>query len=232
MTRCSSSTSAGAQILPDRRHAAAQPDVAAARRVPRLLERGVDAVGDEPELRAALHRERRARVMRQHEDGRVIRGLVTPPALPALVRPRAADGTEHVAPEDPGADPVEALRRQVVVHARLAVFVAVHPLPGARVEEPVEHLRAADSERVLEILARPGAEPVDGDREAWTRSLDMAFLPGCSRRLDGRIRFLDGAPTGRAPRGLGTSLPSTELRGGHGQHALCFVAPHEGRPHD
>ena len=37
----------GAQILPDRGYASAQPDVAAGRRILRLLQRGVDAAGDE-----------------------------------------------------------------------------------------------------------------------------------------------------------------------------------------
>ena len=72
-------------------------------------QRGVNAVGDEPKHRAALHLERRSRVMGQHEDGRVIRRLVTPPAFPAVVGPRAPDGTEHVSTENPGADSGETL---------------------------------------------------------------------------------------------------------------------------
>src|SRR5207237_7789380 len=79
---------AGAQILPNRRYAAAETDVAAARCGGRLLQRGVYAFGDEPKLGAARHLERRAGVMRQHEDRRVIRRLVAPPSLPALVEPR------------------------------------------------------------------------------------------------------------------------------------------------
>src|SRR5215470_17465522 len=41
---------AGLQVLPDRRDAAAETDVAAARRGSRLLQRGANALGDEPEL--------------------------------------------------------------------------------------------------------------------------------------------------------------------------------------
>src|SRR5438552_14753065 len=44
------------EILPDRRDAAAEPHVASARRGFRLLERGVDAFGDEMEGGPALHR--------------------------------------------------------------------------------------------------------------------------------------------------------------------------------
>ena len=52
---------------------------------------------------------RRARVMRQHEHRHVVRRLVAPPALPALVRPWPADRPEHVPAQDPGADSLEAL---------------------------------------------------------------------------------------------------------------------------
>ncbi len=62
-------------------------------------------------------------------------------------------------------DPCEALRRNVVVYTRFAIFIAVHPLPGARVEEPVKQRWTANSERILKILARPGTVTVDGNRE-------------------------------------------------------------------
>jgi len=53
------------------------------------------------------------------------------------------------------------LRRNLVVDARFASFIALHPLPGARVEEPVKQFRTANSERILKILARPGTVTVD-----------------------------------------------------------------------
>src|SRR5258708_4593191 len=94
----------GAQILPNSGYAATEADVAAARCGGRLFQSGVNAFGDKAKLRTSRHPERRPRVMRQHEDGRVIWRLVAPPALPAVIRPRASDGTEHVAPQNPGAD--------------------------------------------------------------------------------------------------------------------------------
>src|SRR5438105_15720800 len=94
----------GTQILPNGGNPAAEAHVAPARRSARLLQGDVHAFGDKMKLRTSRHPERRARVMRQHEDGRVIRRLVAPPALPAVVRPRASDRTEHVAPKNPGAD--------------------------------------------------------------------------------------------------------------------------------
>src|SRR6266576_657672 len=120
-----------AQILPNSCYAATDADVAAARCSARLLQSRVNAFGDKAKLRTSRHPERRPRVMRQHEDGRVIRRLVAPPALPALVRPGAADRTEHVAPENPGADSGKALLRDSVIDSRLSIGMAVHLSPYA-----------------------------------------------------------------------------------------------------
>src|SRR5882762_8206273 len=157
---------AGAQILPDGGYAAAEAHVARARCGARLLPSGVNAFGDKAKLRPSRHPERRPRVMRQHEDGRVIRRLVAPPALPALVRPRTPDRTEHVAPKNPGTDSGEALLRNSVVDSRLPIVMAVHLAPQARVEEPLHQLGAPDAEQILQILVRPGTVAVDGNREA------------------------------------------------------------------
>src|SRR5213594_135585 len=157
---------AGAQILPDSGYAAAEADVAAVRCSARLLQGGVNAFGHKAKLRTSRHPERRPRVMHQHEDGRVIRRLLAPPALPALVRPRAPDRTQHVAPKNPGTDSGKALLSDSVVDSRLSIVMAVHLPPHARVEEPLHQLGAPDAERILEILVRPGAVAVDGKREA------------------------------------------------------------------
>src|SRR3989454_867865 len=119
----------GAQILPNRGHAATEAHVAAAGCSLRLLQGGVNAFADKAKLRPSRHPERRPRVMRQHEDERVIRRLVAPPAPPAVVQPRAPDGTEHVAPENPGTDSGKALLRNSVFDCRLSIVMAVHPAP-------------------------------------------------------------------------------------------------------
>ncbi len=49
----------GAQVLPDRRHAAPQADIGASRRLERTRQCRLDPVGDEVERRPALHRQRR-----------------------------------------------------------------------------------------------------------------------------------------------------------------------------
>src|SRR5712691_5961899 len=174
----------GAQILPNSGYAATEADVAAARCSARLLQSGMNAFGDKAKLRASRHLKRRPRVMRQHEDGRVIWRLVAPPALPAAVRPRASDRTEHVAPKNPGTDSGKALLRNSVIDPRLSIVITVHSPPYACVEEPLHQLRAPDAERILEILVRPRTVAVDGNREA----LDAEFRHYIPRLLSGTAR--------------------------------------------
>src|SRR6476661_8237132 len=138
-------------VLANRRGAAADPDVLSVRRFLRLRERRMDAIRDEAELRAALHHHRLSRVVRQHERRHVIRRLVAPPALPALVRPWAAHGAEHVAAEDPCTEAPEPTLGDLVVDAGFTdVAFAVHALEDASREEPLHDLRAAFAQRVLE----------------------------------------------------------------------------------
>jgi len=101
----------------------------------------------------------------EHEDRRVIGRLLAPPAAPALVGPRPADRAEHVASEDPRSDAVESSRRDVLIEAGLTLARPVHALEGPRVEEPIEKLRTAQAERMLEVLTGARAEPIDGNRE-------------------------------------------------------------------
>src|SRR3954447_9065296 len=156
----------GTHILPNRGYATTNADVAAARCSGGLIQSSVNAFGDEAKLRTSRHPDGRPRVMRQHEDGRVIRRLVAPPALPAVVRPRASDRPEHVAPKNPGTDPDKSLLGNPVIDSGLSSVLPVHLAPCACVKEPLHQLRASDAERILEVLVRPGAVTVDGNREA------------------------------------------------------------------
>src|ERR1700687_6168952 len=127
----------GAKILPNSGYASTEADVAAVRCGGRLLQSGMNAFRDKTKLRSSRHLNRRPRVVCQHKDGRVIRRLVAPPALPTVVRPRAPYRTEHVAPKNPGTDSRKALLRNSVVYSRLSIIIAVHPSPYAGVEEPL-----------------------------------------------------------------------------------------------
>src|SRR5262249_7831474 len=147
-------------------YAATEANIESARCGTRLLQCGVNAFRDKMKQGASCHGERRARVMRQHEDRGVIGRLVAPPALPSFVRPRPAYRTKHLGPENPGTDSRETLLRDAVVDASFSIVVAVHLPPYAAVEEPFHQLGAPDAQRVLQVLIRPGAIAIDGNGEA------------------------------------------------------------------
>lgn len=76
---------AGGEVLVDRRCPSGDSDVAITRGVLRLLEGGIDAVGDECEGRASLHRQRLARMVREHEHRSVVGRVLAPPAGPGQI---------------------------------------------------------------------------------------------------------------------------------------------------
>jgi hypothetical protein len=94
----------GFKVLPYGGDATAEPYVLVAGRRFGAFKRGVDAVSHEMKNGTALHRDRLARVMGEHEDIGAIGRIMTPPAFPAVVRPFAPNRAEHVPPHDPGAD--------------------------------------------------------------------------------------------------------------------------------
>src|SRR4029450_11709153 len=147
----------GLQVLPDRADATAEPDVLSPGDRSRSLQRGANAVGDEMEGRAAFHFNRLALMMRQHEHVGVIRRTVAPPALPAVVRPIATDGPEHVAAEDPCSDTFESAGRKVVVWTRGSVFAFEETAKCAGPREPFVKREPATPGWIPGILVRTGA---------------------------------------------------------------------------
>jgi hypothetical protein len=161
------------EILPNGGHAAAQSNVLPSCRLSRPHERGMDAVGDEVERRSTFHRDRLAGVVREHEDGHVVRRVRAPPSLPLVVGPGPAHGPEHVAAHDPGAQVLEAARGELIVdvlpggpaaNERLSE-VARDLLEGLRAEHPLVQRHSSDAHRVRQILRGPGAVAVDGNSE-------------------------------------------------------------------
>src|ERR1700686_1663623 len=102
---------ASTQLLTDSGYSASDANIAATRCGSGQLQSGMNALSDKMKIRAPSHSERRPRVMRQNEDRHVIGWLLAPPAFPAVVRPCAADGAEHVAPKNPGTNSGKALFR-------------------------------------------------------------------------------------------------------------------------
>jgi hypothetical protein len=72
---------AGGEILLDEVGASPEEHILAAHGVPRLLERGLDPIGDEDEGGASLHLQRLAGMVGEHEDRRVEERVVAPPHL-------------------------------------------------------------------------------------------------------------------------------------------------------
>src|SRR5580698_348535 len=78
------------QVLADCRNAAADPDVLPAGRLSRPRERVFRPVGHEVERRPTVHRQRRAGVVGQDDDRRVVWRSIAPPPFPIVTVPRPA----------------------------------------------------------------------------------------------------------------------------------------------
>ena len=134
----------------------------------------MDAIGDEMKRRAAVHGDRRPGVVGENENGRVIRWVVAPPSLPRIVGPGSSDRPEHVPAHDPGSDIGESARREAVIDAARAAIVAEHAAKGTGGEGPLVQCRAADAERVLEVLIGASAVAV----ERYAKTLDAKLGHG------------------------------------------------------
>src|SRR5256885_4837509 len=83
------------EILAHRGRPAADLDIAPARGLPGATERFLNSAGDEMKDGPAFHRDRCARVVRQHEHRHVIRRGVAPPPPPPPASPRTPYGADH-----------------------------------------------------------------------------------------------------------------------------------------
>ena len=132
----------------------------------RLVKRLVNAACDEMECRVAFHLYGRARVMGQDEHWNVIGRVVPPPALPVHVRPGATNRSEHVPPEDPGTNILDAPRSEIVIDPSLAAFLSMHLPPRASGNYLVVQGVTADAKRVVNALIRTRSVAVKPDGEA------------------------------------------------------------------
>src|SRR3954451_1107350 len=151
---------AGLQVLSNGRDAATDLDVTCSRGGVCALERGMNPVRDEVERGAALHYDRLAGMVRQDKRRSVIRRIVSPPALPAIVQPFPAHRAEHVPAKDEGTEAVHRAVGKGLVHALRATALAEHGLECLRSEKPAVKLHPALSQRILETLFRTGSEPI------------------------------------------------------------------------
>src|SRR5215469_5408642 len=99
--------------------------------------------------------------MRQYEHRNMVGRIRSPPALPAIVRPRSADGTEHVSSQYPRADILEAAGGEVLVDVSRPAFLAEHAPECARRECPLMQRAPADAQRIFQALPRSRSEAVE-----------------------------------------------------------------------
>ena len=100
-------------------------------------------------------------MMREHENRSVVWRIVAPPPLPGIVFPRTSQGSKHVASKNPGADIFKGLPGKIIVDASLPAGLPMHLLEHLGVLKPLVQLQTANPQRVLQVLAGPGAESVD-----------------------------------------------------------------------
>jgi hypothetical protein len=150
----------GREVLAHGARAAGDRDVQVAGRGLSPLERGLDPVGDELERRAAVHRQRLARMVGQHEDRSVVGRVLAPPAGPRLV-PRAVAAAEHPAAHDVGADVLGGVGDDLRVDVVLAAFRSVLSPAAVCLKHPLVQAHAAFADRVVDALVGSGAEAVE-----------------------------------------------------------------------
>src|SRR5216110_2280849 len=176
------------EILAHRGHPAADLDIAPPRGLPGATERFLNSTGDEMIDGPALHRDRVARVVRQHEHRHVIRWVLAPPAAPLIVWPSPAHGAEHVSAHDIRTDAFPEALGKIVVGTRRPARFSVYLAKRARADVPAVQLFTTHAEWVLQSLAGAGAVPVERDREVVDAQLGHGILLWFSYASNGPFR--------------------------------------------
>src|SRR6185437_5535387 len=173
---------AGAKILTHRLDATTDLHIATIGGALRLVHRRLDALGHEDEGGATFHDDGIAWMVRQHEGRRVIGRIRTPPAPPALVRPRTADRSEHIAAKDERAEPVHRTVCISFIDAVRTAALTSHRPEGARVEEPLVQFQPTLAERIFKTLLRPCSETIERDRKACNAHSRHIASTDCNSR--------------------------------------------------
>src|SRR6266498_4277430 len=147
----------GGKEVADRGGTPADADVLAARSLAGRLERLGRRLVEEVERRAALHLDRRARVVGEDEDRRVERRVGTPRAGPFRVL-LPSGRAELPGTHDLGADPRREQLGEGVVDAAGPAGLAEHLVPPPGGEHPFVQPVAGVTEICVGALTRTGAE--------------------------------------------------------------------------
>src|SRR6059036_1946820 len=203
---------------------AADLDIALARGLPGATERFVNSAGDKMIDGPAFHRDRLARVVRQHKHRRMIGRILPPPAAPLVVGPRPAHGAEHVSAHDIRTDAFPEALGKIVVGTRRPARLPVHLAKRARADVPAVQLLTTHAEWVLPSLAEARAVPVERDREVVDAQFGHGILrwfhvrrmgsPEIDRRRIGVAHRAENCIAERARVSLVMGSPSPDGRGG------------------
>src|SRR5204863_5671258 len=160
----------GGEVLLCCSSATSQRNVLAARRPACLVERRLDAVGDERESVSALERQRRARVVCEDENRMVIRWILSPPTPPRFFRiPGTGMSAEHVASHYRRADVGHRILDDLGAGVYCAAFHALHLTPDLERKHPLVEAHPTDAERILDALIGAGDEAVERHRDSETK---------------------------------------------------------------
>jgi hypothetical protein len=110
-------------------------------------------------------------MVREHEDGHVVRRVLAPPPLPTVVGPGATRRREHVAAQDPRTEVLEAARGELVVDVfppnllpdQIPGEVAGHFLERLRAQDPLVQRHPSFAHRIDHGLVGAGAVAIDRD---------------------------------------------------------------------
>lgn len=155
-----------AKILLDDIDSATNANILASGGFPGALKSDGSAFRHETKGRSTVHDERWARVVREHEYGDMIDGVLAPPTSPTLVRPWTTNRPEHVPAEDPCANVLEPSGGVFIVDARLPAIATKQPLlNGSSGNQPAMKRGAADAQWIGDVLVRASAEAVQRNGE-------------------------------------------------------------------
>src|SRR5262249_4361521 len=105
--------------------------------------------------------EGRPRMMGEHKNVSMVRRIRAPPSFPGIILPGSSNRPEHIAAQDPRADIVERLKGKIVIDAPGPAAFALHLLENLCALEPPVQLESANPKGIIQILAGPGAKPID-----------------------------------------------------------------------
>ena len=115
---------------------------------------------NEVESRAAMHGERFAGKVRNHEDWTVKWGIIAPPAIPHELRPGPRSTSKHVSAHYYRANIGHSFPQDIVAGPCVASFLTEHFFGRAKPKHPIVEVLCTFAERHFERMIQSGREAV------------------------------------------------------------------------